>query len=389
MSLRGNQGAMVLPTDEAVQLPERGITYHVEATDGPARAGILATSRGALHTPVFMPVGTAGTVKGMTPGELETVGARIILGNTYHLHLRPGEQVVKQLGGLHRFMNWKGPILTDSGGFQVFSLASLNKVTDEGAAFQSHLDGASLFISPEDSIAIQEALGSDIMMCFDHLLPLPADDAQLDDALERTTRWAARCKQARTSGNALFGIVQGGTSPDLRRKSAEALLEIGFDGYALGGLSVGESAQSMYETVAFTAPLLPQNQPRYLMGTGEPADLLQAIGEGVDMFDCVLPTRNARNGTLYTRDGKVNIKQARYKEDPLPLDADCACETCQNYSRAYLSHLFRSGEILSMRLNTLHNLSFYQTLVREAREAIHRKEYKAFAKAFLARFRGE
>ena len=362
------------------------ISFSLQATDGRARAGTLETPRGSVQTPIFMPVGTLGTVKALTPGELDQVGAQIILGNTYHLHLRPGEEVVQKLGGLHRFMNWPRPILTDSGGFQVFSLAELNRVDEKGAHFQSHLDGTRLFLGPEEAIAIQEALGSDIMMCLDHLVSLPANEVDLADALERTTRWAARCKQARRSEGALFGIVQGGTSPRLRQRSAEQLLEIGFDGYAIGGLSVGEPPQAMYETVAACAPLLPADAPRYLMGAGEPVDMLRAIGAGVDQFDCVLPTRNARNGTLYTRRGKLSIKQARYREDPAPPDADCPCETCRHYSRAYLRHLYQAGEILSMRLNTLHNLQFYLDMVRGARQAILAGNYDAFARDFLERF---
>ena len=294
--------------------------------------------------------------------------------------------MVEKLGGLHRFMNWDGPILTDSGGFQIFSLAALGKVTEEGVNFRSHLDGAPLFLSPESSVEIQTALDSDIIMCLDELVGLPADQARLEAAVGRTTRWAERSKAARTGDNALFGIVQGGTWESLRQQSAEALCEIGFDGYAIGGLSVGESAEAMYETVAFTAPRLPVGQPRYLMGTGEPEDLLNAIGHGVDMFDCVLPTRNARNGTLFTRQGKVSIKQARYREDPAPLDENCECPTCRDYSRAYLSHLFHSGEILAMRLNTYHNLYFYHWLMAEARRAIETGRFQAFQKDFLARY---
>ncbi len=364
------------------------ITFTLSATDGAARAGVLETPHGRVETPVFMPVGTQGTVKAMTPEELEAVGARIILGNTYHLHLRPGEAVVERLGGLHRFMNWKGPLLTDSGGYQVFSLARLNKVDETGVRFQSHLDGASLFLTPESAVTIQEALGPDIMMCLDHLVASPADAGTLREACALTARWAERCKAARRSENALFGIVQGGTEQELRRMSAEALMETGFDGYAIGGLSVGEEGAAMHDTVAFTAPLLPKLQPRYLMGAGEPEDLLQAMGEGVDMFDCVLPTRNARNGTLYTRRGKLNIKAARFREDGGPLDPDCACAVCRDYSRAYLSHLFRAGEILSMRLNTYHNLHFFLALLREARAAILEGVYAGFAAAFLATYRG-
>jgi queuine tRNA-ribosyltransferase len=291
------------------------------------------------------------------------------------------------LGGLHRFMHWGRPILTDSGGYQIHSLAGLNQVTEEGVGFQSHVDGTRLFLSPEKAVAIQEALGSDIMMCLDHLVALPAEAPVLREAVARTTRWAARCMQARTGDNALFGIVQGGTDPALRRESAEALRAIGFDGYAIGGLSVGEESVAFHDAVAFTAPLLPADQPRYLMGSGEPEDLLAAIGAGVDMFDCVLPTRNARNGSLYTRDGKLSIKQTRYRTDGDPVEAGCPCPTCRNYSRGYLRHLFQSREILSMRLNTIHNLHFYLDLMRRARQAILDGRYAAFAREFLARYR--
>jgi queuine tRNA-ribosyltransferase len=364
------------------------IRFAVEAVDGAARAGRMETPHGVVETPIFMPVGTQGTVKAMTPEELVGLGAQIVLANTYHLHLRPGEHVVRALGGLHRFMHWERPILTDSGGYQVMSLARLARVSEDGVRFQSHLDGAPLTLTPESAVAIQEALGSDIMMCLDQLVALPADEAALHAACALTARWAARCKAARRSEAALFGIVQGGVRPALRRESAEALLGIGFDGYAIGGLSVGEDRAAMYDTVALTAPLLPAAQPRYLMGAGEPADLLQAIGAGVDLFDCVLPTRNARNGSLYTRRGKVNIKNARHREDPAPLDPDCPCPACRHYSRAYLAHLYRAGEILSMRLNTWHNLTFYLGLVREARAAIQAGRYGAWARGFLAAYAG-
>ena len=363
------------------------IQFTLQATDRAARAGVIATERGTIHTPVFMPVGTQGTVKAMTPEELEALGAEIVLGNTYHLHIRPGEDVVRALGGLHRFMHWRRPILTDSGGYQIHSLAAMNRVTEEGVTFQSHLDGTRLFLPPEGAIAIQETLGVDIMMCLDHLVSLPAPPEALEEAVARTTRWAARCKQARQGNAALFGIVQGGTSEALRRRSAEALQAIGFDGYAIGGLSVGEGAALFLDTVAYTAPLLPAGQPRYLMGVGEPEDLLAAVGAGVDMFDCVLPTRNARNGTLFTRGGKVSIKQARHRADPAPLDPDCSCPTCRDYSRGYLRHLFQSGEILSMRLNTLHNLHFYLDLMRRAREAIVAGRYAEFTRDFLSKYR--
>ncbi len=364
------------------------IHLKLDAEDGAARAASVETGRGVFRTPAFMPVGTLGAVKAMTPEEVRESGARIILANTYHLHLRPGEQVVKGLGGLHTFMNWKGPILTDSGGYQVFSLAALNKVAEEGVHFRSHLDGAALFLSPEKAVEIQEALGSDIMMCLDHLLPLPAEESALEEAVALTTRWAGRCLEARRGENALFGIVQGGASHSLRRRSAEELISLGFDGYAIGGLSVGETPEVMRETVAFTAPLLPAGRPRYLMGTGEPEDLLAAIGAGVDMFDCVLPTRNARNGSLYTSTGKVSIKRSQYREDAAPLDEDCPCPTCRNYSRGYLRHLFASGEILAMRLNTYHNLFFYQQLMAGARAAIEEGAFSLFARDFLAKYKG-
>jgi queuine tRNA-ribosyltransferase len=362
------------------------IQFAVEAVDGAARAGVMETPRGTVQTPMFMPVGTQGTVKAMTPEELLGLGAQIVLANTYHLHLRPGEEVVQRLGGLHRFMHWERPILTDSGGYQVMSLAKLSRVSEQGVRFQSHLDGAELMLTPEGAVGIQEALGSDVMMCLDHLVALPAEPAALRAACELTTRWAERCKAVRRGEGALFAIVQGGVLPALRSAHAQALVGLGFDGYAIGGLAVGEERAAMYDTVAHTAPLLPAAQPRYLMGAGEPADLLQAIGAGVDLFDCVAPTRNARNGTLYTRRGRVNIKQARYREDPAPLEADCPCPACRHYSRAYLSHLYRAREILSMRLNTWHNLTFYLGLVREARAAILAGHYAAWARDFLAAY---
>ena len=362
-----------------------------------ARAGILRTPHGGIETPVFMPVGTQGTVKAMTPEELRGLGAGILLGNTYHLHIRPGEETIRHLGGLHRFMHWDGALLTDSGGFQVVSLSELSRVSEEGVAFRSHLDGTALFLSPEKAIAIQVALGSDIMMALDRPVPATESPAALEEALALTTRWAERCRQARDQTEqpwregqpaALFGIVQGGTDLALRRRSVEEIAAIGFDGYALGGLSLGESTAAIHDTVAFTAPLLPEERPRYLMGMGEPEDLIAAIGAGVDLFDCVLPTRNARNGTLYTRRGKVNIKGSRHREDPNPLDPDCPCPACRHYSRAYLRHLYASGEILSMRLNTWHNLHFYLDLMRQARRAILEGRYEAWGRAFLAAFRG-
>lgn len=362
------------------------VRFELIQSDGAARRGVLHTERGVVNTPAFMPVGTQATVKALTPEEVKASGAEIILGNTYHLHVRPGEGTIGRLGGLHKFMHWDGPILTDSGGYQVFSLADRRKITEEGVRFSSHLDGAPLFLTPEKAVEIQETLGSDIIMCLDHLVGLPASKTEVTEALERTTRWAKRCKDARKGTGALFGIVQGGTDPDLRKASTEGLLEIGFDGYALGGLSVGEASEAMYDTVRFSAPLLPTDQARYMMGTGEPEDLLVAIEAGVDMFDCVLPTRNARNGTLYTSGGKVSIKQAAHKEADVPLDPQCPCETCKNYSRGYLRHLFQAGEILSMRLNTIHNITFYQSLMAKARKAIEQKNFAPFTRTFLDQY---
>ncbi|MBF0238699.1 MAG: tRNA guanosine(34) transglycosylase Tgt [SAR324 cluster bacterium] len=363
------------------------IEFKLQTQNGNARAGTIKTSRGIIHTPIFMPVGTLGTVKAMTPEELRGIGAEIILGNTYHLHLRPGDALIHQLGGLHQFMNWSSPILTDSGGFQVFSLAKLKKMEEAGVTFQSHIDGNTIFLSPEVSIQIQENLGSDIMMCLDECLSLPAPLKKIEESIDLTTRWAKRCKEARTSDNALFGIVQGGLSLELRRRSMSALTDIGFDGYALGGLSVGESKEELYHVVQEVAPLLPSDHPRYLMGVGEPEDLLEAIESGIDMFDCVMPTRNARNGSMFTSHGQISIKQAQYREDPAPLDPECGCYTCRNYSRAYLRHLYLSGEILSMRLNTYHNLHFYLSLVKQAREAILKGEYRVFKEGFLRKYR--
>jgi len=363
------------------------ITFALQAQDGKARAGKIETSRGTIHTPIFMPVGTLGTVKAMTPEELKDIGAEIILGNTYHLHLRPSDSLIAKLGGLHRFMNWDRPILTDSGGFQVFSLAKLHKRSEEGVRFQSHLDGSSFWLTPEISMSIQENLGSDIMMVFDECPELPASREKLQESLELTSRWARRCKEARKTDQALFGIVQGGGELDLRRQSLEQMTEIGFDGYALGGLSVGESKEEMYYVIDHVAHEMPAATPRYLMGVGEPEDLLAGIESGIDMFDCVMPTRNARNGNLFTSEGKVTIKQARYREDERPLDPNCNCNTCQYYSRAYLRHLYQCNEILAMRLNTLHNLHFYLQLMRDSRDAILGGNFSAFRQTRLQQWR--
>ena len=336
-----------------------------------ARLGVLTTPRGEINTPCFMPVGTQATVKALTREDLESCGSQIILGNTYHLYLRPGHELIRSLGGLHKFMNWPHPVLTDSGGFQVFSLNELAKITEDGVTFQSHLDGSSHFISPERSIEIQQALGADIIMAFDEPTPHTADINQTMKSLELTTRWAQRCKNAiHSDKQALFGIVQGGMFTDLRTTSAEQIIEIDFPGYAIGGLSVGEEKSMMYDITAHTAPLLPDDKPRYLMGVGTPEDLMQCSSMGVDMFDCVMPTRNARNGSLFVKGGKINIKNAQYSMDSDPIDPDCTCYTCKNYSRAYLRHLMMAGEILAMRLLSLHNSAFYQQWMLSIRKTI-------------------
>ena len=348
-----------------------------------ARLGRCHTAHGVFHTPAFIPVGTQATVKAMTPEELRDLGAEIILSNTYHLYLRPGHERIRRLGGLHRFMHWEHPLLTDSGGFQVFSLNSLVKVSGEGVEFQSHLDGSRHFITPEKAIAIQEALGADIIMCLDECTPYPASHEEAECSLQRTLKWSRRCREShRASHQALFGIVQGGMYSDLRRKGVEVLVEIGFDGYALGGLSVGENKESMARVIGETAPLLPENLPRYVMGLGMPGDMIEAVREGVDMFDCVLPTRNARNGMLFTRSGKMAIKNAKYAEDPSPIEPGCPCYTCRNYSRAYLRHLYFAEEILAFRLNTIHNLHFYLTFMREMRQAIAEDRLDGFIQDF-------
>jgi queuine tRNA-ribosyltransferase len=348
-----------------------------------ARLGRCHTAHGVFHTPAFIPVGTQATVKAMTPEELRDLGAEIILSNTYHLYLRPGHERIRRLGGLHRFMHWEHPLLTDSGGFQVFSLNSLMKVSEEGVEFQSHLDGSRHFITPEKAIAIQEALGADIIMCLDECTPYPASHEEAECSLQRTLKWSRRCREShQASHQALFGIVQGGMYSDLRRKGVEVLVGIGFDGYALGGLSVGENKESMARVIAETAPLLPENLPRYVMGLGMPGDMIEAVREGVDMFDCVLPTRNARNGMLFTRSGKMAIKNAKYAEDPSPIEPGCPCYTCRNYSRAYLRHLYFAEEILAFRLNTIHNLHFYLTFMREMRQAIAEDRLDGFIQDF-------
>jgi queuine tRNA-ribosyltransferase len=353
---------------------------------GHARAGRLQTHHGPIETPVFMAVGTKATVKAMTPEELKSSGCQVVLGNTYHLHLRPGEKTVAKLGGLHKFMNWSGPILTDSGGFQVFSLSGLRKLTEEGVEFRSHLDGAKHFLSPETSMQIQMDLGSDIIMAFDECLQYPATPEQIQKSMDLTIRWLKRSKAAMTrSESLLFGIVQGGLDLSSRLKSLEMTCEVDLPGYALGGFSVGEPIELMHKLLPDVAPRLPRHKPRYLMGVGTPLDLLIAIDNGIDMFDCVLPTRSARNGTLYTWSGKVSIKRTEYREDPRPLDPECDCYTCTNYSRAYLRHLFMSDEILSARLNTIHNLHFYFSLMSQARAHIKAGSWPEFRDRSMGR----
>jgi len=360
-------------------------SFQVEHQDAQclARSGIIKTPRGEIRTPVFMPVGTLGSVKALTPEDLLSLRVEIILANTYHLYLRPGHERIARLGGLHHFMHWQKPILTDSGGYQVYSLGTLRKISPSGVSFRSHLDGSSHFLSPELAVQIQEALGSDIAMCLDECTPYPVtyDYARLSHELTRD--WAVRCKQARQKKEpALFGIIQGGTFKDLRKESAEAIVNIGFDGYALGGLSVGEEKAARQEIMAYSLPFLPEDKPRYLMGLGTPEDLVEGVELGADMFDCVLPTRNARNGMLFTRKGPVIIKKAEYAEDPQPVDPECVCYTCCNYSRAYLRHLYVSRELLSYRLNTLHNIHYFMDLMQAVREAVAQDRFLEFKKAF-------
>jgi queuine tRNA-ribosyltransferase len=349
-----------------------------------ARRGRLHTPHGTIETPVFMPVGTQATVKTMAPWELREIGAGIILSNTYHLHLRPGEELVQEAGGLHSFMRWDGAILTDSGGFQVFSLADLRKITDEGVQFRSHLDGSPRFFSPESVMRIENALGADIIMAFDECPPYPASREYLEVSLRRTLDWARRCKaaHARPDEQALFGIVQGGEHRDLRRAAVEALVEMEFPGYAIGGLSVGEPKPLMYEILEFTTPLLPADKPRYLMGVGSPDDLFEGVQRGVDMFDCVLPTRIARNGTVLTSRGKLVIRNAQYAKDMSPLDEDCSCKVCQTFTRAYIRHLIKADEVLGIRLTTYHNLYFLLRTMENIRKAIEEDRFLEYKKEF-------
>jgi queuine tRNA-ribosyltransferase len=359
-------------------------SFEVKATDGKARTGVISTPRGEIRTPAFMPVGTAATVKAMMPESVRATGADILLGNTYHLMLRPTAERIAALGGLHRFMNWDRPILTDSGGFQVMSLASLRKLTEEGVTFKSHIDGSRHTLTPERSMEIQKLLGSDIVMCFDECPALPASRDRIAESMRLSMRWAARSKAAfgDRPGYALFGIQQGGLEPDLRQESAEALREIGFDGYAVGGLAVGEGQEAMFGCLDHAPELLPKDKPRYLMGVGKPDDIVGAVARGIDMMDCVLPSRSGRTGQVFTRHGVVNIKNARHQDDPRPLDEDCTCPACRNYSRAYLHHVFRSKEIISSMLLTWHNLHYFQEVMQGMRDAIAAGRFEAWQRDF-------
>jgi queuine tRNA-ribosyltransferase len=361
------------------------VKFELPATDGRARCGRLEFARGVIETPVFMPVGTYGTVKAMTPEELESLGARIILGNTFHLMLRPGEDIIRAHGGLHGFMHWERPILTDSGGFQVWSLAELRKISEEGVRFASPIDGSQVFLGPERSMEVQRALGADIVMAFDECTPYPATEPEARDSMELSLRWAARCRSAHGDNPAaLFGIVQGGMHAGLRQASLAGLLDIGFDGYALGGLSVGEPAEEREAVIEAVEPALPADRPRYLMGVGTPEDLVESVARGIDMFDCVMPTRHARNGYLFTRHGTVRIRNARHRDDTGPLDPDCECYTCRNYSRAYLRHLDRCNEMLGARLHTIHNLHYYLDLMAQMRAAIAAGRFASWRRGFYA-----
>ena len=366
--------------------------FDLLANDGAARRGTLQLAHGEVQTPTFMPVGTYGTVKAMSPEELVDIGAQVVLGNTFHLWLRPGLDVVAAHGGLHRFMGWDGPILTDSGGFQVFSLGELRKITEEGVKFASPINGDRLFLTPEESMRIQHVLNSDVVMIFDECTPYPADLKVAAESMRLSLRWARRSRDthdALGNTNALFGIVQGGMHEELRDESLAGLNAIGFDGMAIGGLSVGEPKEEFARILAHTAPRLPEDKPRYLMGVGTPEDLVYSVGQGIDMFDCVMPTRNARNGWLFTRHGDVKIKNAKHKLDTRPLDESCGCYTCRNFSRAYLHHLHRVGEILGARLNTIHNLFYYQVLMAEMRAAIEQQRFSAFTEEFRRGRAGE
>jgi queuine tRNA-ribosyltransferase len=359
--------------------------FQLQCTDNLARRGTLTLAHGSVATPAFMPVGTYGAVKTMSPAALQEINAQIVLGNTFHLWLRPGLEVIEAHGGLHQFMGWHKPILTDSGGFQVFSLGKLRKITEQGVKFKSPVNGDTCFLTPEICMQIQQSLNSDIVMIFDECTPYPADECTARASMELSLRWAARSKQAHGNNpNALFGIVQGGMHENLRNQSLAGLLTIGFDGYAVGGLSVGEPKQDMQRILKYTAALLPADKPRYLMGVGTPADIIYAVAQGIDLFDCVLPTRNARNGWLYTRNGIVKLRNSRYRLDTTPPDAECGCYTCRHFTCAYLHHLQRTNEILGAHLNTIHNLFYYQQLMAEIRAAIETGQFEKYAREFLA-----
>jgi queuine tRNA-ribosyltransferase len=374
----------------------RNFAYELQSEDGAARQGVIHTRRGDIRTPAFMPVGTAATVKAMLPQSVRQTGADILLGNTYHMMLRPGAERVARLGGLHKFMDWDRPILTDSGGFQVMSLASLRKISEDGVRFQSHIDGHAEFLSPERAMEIQRLLGSDIQMVLDECPALPAEKSVIETSLALSMRWAQRSKDAfdvqteeERAGRACFGIVQGGTFADLRVRSAQSLRQIGFDGYAVGGLAVGEGQVAMFETLDATVPHLPKGQPRYLMGVGKPDDIVGAVVRGIDMFDCVLPTRSGRNGQAFTWDGPLNLKNARHADDSKPLDAKCGCPACRQFSRAYLHHTVKSGEIIAAMLLTWHNLTFYQDLMAALRGVIAQRDLEGFVERFRAGYSGE
>lgn len=380
----------VLSSEFAEEIMKNAVTFELIKTsqNTKARRGRITTPHGIIETPVFMPVGTQATVKAMKPEDLKELGAQIILSNTYHLYLRPGHELIKAAGGLHTFMNWHRPILTDSGGFQVFSLGDLRKITEEGVEFRSHIDGSKHMLSPEKAMEIQNALGSDIMMAFDECAPYPADRQYVKNSLERTTRWLKRCKDAHKNveKQSLFGIVQGGMYQDLRYQSASEIVQLDLPGYAIGGLSVGEPKEIMYEVLDYTVDYLPQNKPRYLMGVGSPDCLFEGVERGIDMFDCVLPTRIARNGTAFTSNGKVVIKNAAYERDFSPLDPDCDCYTCRNYTKAYLRHIFKANEILSSMLLTNHNLYFLVNLMKKMQKSIEEDRFIEYKKEFFSRF---
>jgi len=364
-----------------------GFGFTLKATDGAARTGVIHTTRGDIRTPAFMPVGTAATVKAMMPESVRATGADILLGNTYHLMLRPGAERVDRLGGLHKFMNWERPILTDSGGFQVMSLSSLRKLTEEGVTFRSHYDGSKHVLTPERSMEIQKLLGSDIVMCFDECPALPATEAEVAKSMRLSMRWAQRSRDAfgDRPGHALFGIMQGGVTRDLREESAEKLKSIGFDGYAVGGLAVGEGQEAMFDVLNYAPGFLPEDKPRYLMGVGKPDDIVGAVERGIDMMDCVLPSRSGRTAQGWTRRGQVNLRNARHQDDPRPLDENCGCPACRNYSRGYLHHVIRAQEIIGSMLLTWHNLHYYQDLMQGLRDAIEAQNLKAFVADFHAK----